>query len=210
MIVLPQLVKLSLERCDITDPNVLSVPRLRHLVWLPWDWRSTAVEIQFINRVALTLVSLTTHFNDIASIPPSIYSSSVSIFFPYCKPSLVPTTFVGNVSVRINLENDKSGYSPSSLSGARGELEDWTKLVSTSNAQIEAIYLAIDTEGGGGKVHPEIKDPVKVLEAACRRKKIPVFWEEGNDENHTFTDFVPASFIEISEARVIAARGSTG
>jgi hypothetical protein len=86
-----------------------------------------------------------------------------------------------------------------------------TKLASASDHQLEDVYLAIRTEGGGGsdKVNPVIEDAVNDFVAACRDQGIPIFWEEATRQafadGTTFADLVPASFVKRSEARYAEA-----
>jgi len=80
-------------------------------------------------------------------------------------------------------------------------------LISTSDHQPEAVYLALYYEGGGGgdKVHPALQDAVNNLVVTCQQQGMPTFWEEEDVYGYTFADFVPAPFIKRSEARYAEA-----
>jgi len=86
----------------------------------------------------------------------------------------------------------------------RAKLEEWTKLASTSDHQLDAIYLAIHSEGGRSvEVDPAISGAVNGLVSTSQQQRVPleIFGEEGNDEGGSFADIVPTSFTKRSEER---------
>jgi hypothetical protein len=125
----------------------------------------------------------------------------------------VPSTLSRSGSVQITLPHAKINYVESEYAFARANLQKWTNLISTSDYQLQGLYLAIYSEGGGGdKVHSGIKEAVNGLVVACQHQGISIFWEEAKSrletfaDGCTFADRVPASFIKRSEARSAEAR----
>jgi len=114
-----------------------------------------------------------------------------------------PLTLPRSGSILLTLPNATHSYAQQ----YSANLLKWTNLISTSDHQPEAVYLALYYEGGGGdEIHPAIEDAVNDLVVMCQQQGISPFWEEEDVRGYTFADFVPAPFIRRSEARYAEAR----
>jgi len=166
-----------------------------------------AKSVEFLIRIIPGLISFTTFVSNASYLPPIFHAlPSLSILFRTVSAVPAPTSLdhIRNLYISLPSDRDRSRVT---YSRNRDNLQDYRNRILNSNHNLETIYLAITSGGGGGLVQPEIYDSVVTLAAACRSRNVEVYWEEddqGSWEGDRFDAFVPKSFI--TKARSVKER----
>jgi hypothetical protein len=184
------------------------MPSLQHLAFMNYlgFFNERAKSVEFFMLIIPRLVSFTTVLSNALHLPPIFYTlPSLSLLFRTTSGQEAPTALYSVRNLYISLPNECYQYHVSH-SRNRDNLQDWRNLILNSNHNLETIYLAITSGGGGGLVPREIYDSVVTLAAACRNRNVEVYWEEddqGSWERDRFDALVPKSFITKAKSRWI-------
>jgi len=187
---LPELLRLSMFCCPIHNEGGIrfSLPKLKHLAFFGGTSHLWPQEFEFLNRLVPKLVSFTVSLDKITSLPPSILNHPMlPILYTTWSNTPVPTSLRGIQHLSIE---------------ARGQsVQNWADKITTEVHQLKTLTLA----WSGGGTRPDAS--VTPLLAACRAQTVEVLWEHRSNHEtpigrvYSFSNLVPSSFVERSEAR---------
>ncbi|GAA5989383.1 hypothetical protein JCM5350_005695 [Sporobolomyces pararoseus] len=200
---LPELARLALKLCRYGEDGLnFRLPKLRHLALFRSGPILSNHEKSLLGRLAPQLVSLTVYLANEPALPVEIStSSSLSILFEFYPTQEEPPTLERIRHLGIPLNRNQPNSRPANHTGELAGLVAWTKLIPTTNHQLETLTLTSFREAGGEiNTHPRPLALIPALLDACRDRNVEVIWDVRSGFR-AFDDLVPPTFIQRSETR---------